>query len=274
MQDLAEPVGQPNYIPVAIKRARYPEIFETYHDPSELAPSPRPPDHVQAALEDVFGSVALGKDPVVKLAMHPWFRRWGLFERVGGLGEGAWACFWLCDGEVVSGVLPNDLNFSDCRFEELRGCIGDFRVPDKSDFERIIQKSDKTRSAASREQALTANTQEAERDGTRMWQDKTRDLLDYNFLAITAAANREYGSGWKPWSVPTVEPHKNPERWVEFKRNGYTTKVKRGSLAHESMQAEHEQSLRATERELESERLRRLARAAVYGGAKAGTKTL
>ena len=60
-----------------VRKVRWPELSRIGYDPDALNPSPPVPVGCESLMEDVFGDYA--KSGRLKLAMHPWFRRWGIF---------------------------------------------------------------------------------------------------------------------------------------------------------------------------------------------------
>jgi len=154
-------------------------------DPDSITSSIKAPDHVQSAFEDLIGG-----EPEFKLRLHPWFRRWAAFEKVEGAGEGAYACFSVFMSEGMENALPADLDNSDGRYENMRGLMGQYRLPTKRDFEILRRDADVQRlgvDAVVRQ--LEKPEEEQEREEERVLEDQEWDVLDYNYLAINAAAN-------------------------------------------------------------------------------------
>ena len=120
------------------KQIRFPEIFRLRFDPDGLAKSPPLPVGVESVAKEVFGELYPKR---VKLALHPWFRRWCLFEHVDGTVNtpGGWACFQVFSkrGTQKDDYLPPDLQFDDHRADDLRGRVGDYAPPDRQSLEWV-----------------------------------------------------------------------------------------------------------------------------------------
>jgi hypothetical protein len=166
------------------KRYHWNEIYG-YFDPDSIKSPEKAPAHVQAAFDEL-----IGKEPQFKLRLHPWFRRWACFQKMPGGGEGAYSCFSVFFGDPEEGWLPPDLDLDDHRYENLRGLMGCYRLPTKKDFEVIKRDADIQRlGVAGVAERLDAPEQAEEKEAERVLADKEWDVLDYNYLAINAAAN-------------------------------------------------------------------------------------
>ena len=101
----------------------------------------RPPDHVQSAFEDVFGRDRLTEngEERLKLFFHPVLKRWCMLERHYDplAGENFWQVISRFQEEVPhDNYLPDDLKEN--KFvQQMEGLIGDYRLPNKRDFEEI-----------------------------------------------------------------------------------------------------------------------------------------
>lgn len=163
------------------KRYLWNEIYG-YFDPDSIASPIRAPDHVQCAFEELIGG-----EPDFKLRLHPWFKRWACFEKTG---DGTYSCFSVFMTEPKEGALPVDLDNSDKRYENLRGLMGQFRLPTKRDFEILRRDADVQRLGVDAVvHQLEKPEDEQEREKERLIADEEWDILDYNYLAINAAAN-------------------------------------------------------------------------------------
>lgn len=163
------------------KRYQWNEIYG-YFDPDSITSPMRAPEQVQSAFEDLIGG-----EPDFKLRLHPWFKRWACFEKTG---DGTYSCFSVFMTESKEGALPSDLDNSDKRYENLRGLMGQYRLPTKRDFEILRRDADIQRlgvDAVVRQ--LEKPEEEQEREEERVLEDQEWDILDYNYLAINAAAN-------------------------------------------------------------------------------------
>lgn len=228
-----------------VERIRFSEIYGCF-DPDDLRNDEKPPPEVLSALEDVLGDAVRGKEPRVKLRLHPWFRRWSLFERAGNpeMGDRAWRCFWVCGvGEGQEGYLPSDLHTSDHRYYELAhgpGCIGPYRMPDKSDFEMVWRTANRRREGQHKAQVKEHLRKNAEKEKANksIWEQKTADALSYYDLDLMTHAARIFGSGQKPYSCSDVDPYENLKlcspRYETEQRNGFVILRKKGDDAHEA----------------------------------------
>jgi len=132
-------------LPYSVKKLRWPEIFEMRFDPEKIMMSPPLPVGVETVFKDVFPNETRGDKPILKIALHPWFKRWCLWEYVpasetdcGMIPEGwAFTQMFYKRGTMKPGYLPADLNYEDKRCEELRGEIGDYCPPDRDWLEWV-----------------------------------------------------------------------------------------------------------------------------------------
>ena len=126
-------------MPYQTKKIRWPEIFELRFDPEKIMMSPPLAVGVETVFKEVFPDETRGDKPVLKIALHPWFKRWCLWEHVpaeetdaGRFPEGwAFVQMFYKRGSIKPGYLPDDLNYEDKRCEDLRGQIGDYAPPDR-----------------------------------------------------------------------------------------------------------------------------------------------
>lgn len=223
----------------AMRIRSFPEIFRDYYDPDILAPSPGPPPEVRAAFEDVFPEES--KSGKLKIAMHPFMRRWALWERARvpdeGTTENSFVCISLFMEKPVEGEIPADLRTTDKRFLHLRGCIGEFRLPNRGDFE-IIKRFDRQRSTA--EQMIGEHMEEVlekRRTEARFHEAYSHDMHGYIFNAIHRKANQDAGSGWNPISHPERVFKQDVERYTREQRKGFVIIHKRSA---EDVRAEQE----------------------------------
>lgn len=195
-----------------VHRIRWPEVYGHF-DPDALRSDESPPPEVQSQLEDVFGDLVRGKTPQVKLRLHPWFRRWALFERDG---VGDWHCFWVCGaGEGEIGHLPADLYTPDKRYIDLAhgpAVMGSFRVPNKEDFAGVWAfrgkrwDSKDEQSTAERMEAHLGWREKAVREHQSQMEQREADAMDYYGLDLYAMANQQRGSGQRPYSTSDSGP--------------------------------------------------------------------
>mgnify|MGYP001187088277 CR=1 FL=1 len=215
-QDLADqtdPTRRGTGMKPSKKRYQWNEIYGMF-DPDSISASQKAPDHVQSAFEELIGG-----EPDYKLRLHPWFKRWAAFERVRGAGEGAYACFSVFMGAGEEGYLPADLDNSDGRYENMRGRMGDYRLPSAEDFKVLRKDADVERLGVDQVVArLEKPENEQEREKERVLQDREWDVLDYNYLKINAAAN-----GGK---LQMVAPNRDLSEIIAKKEDEWYTETK------------------------------------------------
>jgi hypothetical protein len=184
LADQADPTRRGGGMKPSKKRYQWNEIYGMF-DPDSISSSIKAPDHVRAAFEELIGG-----EPEFKLRLHPWFKRWAAFEKVKGAGEGAYSCFSVFMTEGREGALPVDLDNSDGRYENMRGLMGQYRLPSRRDFEVLRNDADTQRLGVDGVIArLEKPEDEQAREKERVLQDKEWDVIDYNYLAVNAAAN-------------------------------------------------------------------------------------
>lgn len=208
--------GQAQYV----RRSAHWEFYK-HVDPDTLRHSERPPPEVEAAMKDILGDRC--KD--LKLVIHPLLKRWTLFERIRDPKSGQTACWGIVtifQEEPREGYLPQDLRGSKW-LAHLTGQIGDFRLPNRRDFE-IIDKADVVRYGYKAvDEMLEAPLAEEARDKERAFNDKLEDVLDYNFWLAMRDAQAHYS---QPWSTRPIEAKTNPARWRQEQRNGYKLRTR------------------------------------------------
>lgn len=179
----------------ARKRFLFPEIFRLRFDPDEVAKSPPLPVGVESVAKEVFGEM-YGKK--VKLSLHPWFKRWCLFEKLEATKTlpAGWACFQVFSkrGTQQEGYLPADLAFDDHRADDLRGRVGDYTPPDRQSLEWVSGKCDTHKNTAD-EILATVQLQEkdAKRDRESEHESMLHDFHSYYFNYFRDTANIEEG---------------------------------------------------------------------------------
>lgn len=224
-----------------VKEYRYEEIYGRF-DPDGLARS-TPSLEDQSALQDVFGEDARGKNPRVKLRLHPWFRRWALFERVSDPADGGekWACFWVCgDREGRPGWLPPDLDTYDKRHETLRSEMGAYRTPTKKDFLLVKKYADRRLLPSAKERALQAmdEVNTAAREDKKLWADKEHGALEYYGQDFVNQMNEKWGACQHPWTTSDTnrfeDLKRHSERYETQDMGGYYYRRRLGSEEDEA----------------------------------------
>lgn len=236
------------------RRERRPELHRRYFPEDMIrmaqAGQPPPPEFDVWLREIIEPGVVESLRGHFAVAIDPAYRRWTLYQRVATKNDGTWfARLCVFATEAKPGYLPPDLS-GDERFGHLRGAIGDFKVPDRRDFEMVRARWDR-RSVKGREVSirqgasainnrLSAESADAYDARQREMDDRVRDMLDYNFRHIWRAAN----GGMKLWSNATIVPHMNPDKHYIEQREGYLVRAKQGTRIADRLKAE------AKEREL------------------------
>tara|TARA_Y100000310_G_C20613356_1_gene779215 strand:- start:160 stop:1143 length:984 start_codon:yes stop_codon:yes gene_type:complete len=196
-------------MPYVTKVTRFPELFYFVYDPDQLAPSPAPPAEVQASFEDVFGSSRKFREGKLKVALHPWFRRWCLFEKYDDpqYGEANWRLIQLFHDfdSKKDGYLPNDLKSEDGRYDNLAGDMGDYMLPHREWFGWIRDNCELARfddeGWGMNEDAVATNVtksliearEKGQAEAMRVQSDFLEDFHDYNFNFFRDVANIEEG---------------------------------------------------------------------------------
>lgn len=205
---LTDPSAE-KYVRMSSRRRRelFPEIYGWF-DPNQIAAQIEAPSEVMVAFREVFQDWANPKlfDPTrpgwVKLVMHPHFKRWTIFEWCAlphipgqpnrGMG---WRPLYIACGPIGHGELPNDLKTTDGRYDELRGNVGPYHLPNKEDFWMVRYVGDKSiNTEITTTLKSVEDSDKAEKENERIRADRTRDLLDYYFNLAARDANREWGS--------------------------------------------------------------------------------
>lgn len=249
-------------------RDLYPEVFRHGYSPEFLDEGPRPPDHVLAALADIFHEEVLAGS--VRLALHPWMRRWCLWQRIRDPEHGEyWRPFQVfmrhpdggretpcCPATLGEDYLPPDLA-QDERFWAYRGQIGDYCEPDREWIEWAERHCRRARydtdgwgeNVRAIAQNLTAQLEawqaavKAERE--RKIRDEDRDKVEYNARFLLNVAQIEEGSisndaTVNQTSLDELRARRDANEMVTVARAGFTIKAKRGTRFAEALLAERE----------------------------------
>lgn len=226
--------GSPG-LPYKTHRTRYSELFLDYL-PVDLVRTLARAQPASAEMESwvrdvIEPGVAENMRGRFILFIDPAYQRWTLGQIVNTKrnGQGVARCAVFAH-EARPNYLPADLD--DERFRHLRGRIGDFKVPDRRDFEEMREKWDR-RIAKGEETGIRAGaTNIAKRigrekrdeynDKNRVMNDQVRDMLEYNFRHVWQAAN----NGTKQWSNETITPQRNPRKWRIEQKQGYALKTR------------------------------------------------
>ena len=225
------------------KQFLYPEIFRLRFDPDSIAKSPPLPVGVECVFEDVFGELA--KNGKLKVALHPWFKRWCLFEFVFDpqLGEPGWHCAQIFHDfdTQKEGYLPADLDYADKRAEELRGRLGDYAPPNRRTLEWVKKNCDTHRvSFDEMYKFVLSRREDARRESECEDEAFLHDFHSYHFNHIRDMANIEEGCASKSMQCNQTShdeldqrKHEREQSYI-VERNGVKHRVRPGSR-HEQM---------------------------------------
>jgi len=183
----------------AKKRFLYPEIFRLRFDPDSIAKSPPLPVGVESVAKEVFGEMYPG---TVKLALHPWFKRWCLWEKVEGTktAPAGWVCFQMFSKRDTQkdDYLPADLRFEDHRADDLRGRVGDYAPPDRQSLEWVKGHCDHhRRSVEEVMQTIQSRQTDKSRANASEHESMLHDFHSYYFNYFRDLANVEEGCASK-----------------------------------------------------------------------------
>lgn len=230
----------------SIRRDTNPQVWARV-DP-EILPGARPaPEHVTAALEQVFGidRCYVDGDPQLgvklKVVYHPWYQRLCLVEYAKEPGKPEyWGVVSIFMHEPVPGVLASD--FRDNPYKQhWRGQklgatgtvlgIGEYREPTHEDF-RLIEQTDRVRyGVAAVDEFFEQPIAEQERDKERAMHDVECELVDYETRHHINMANRRAGAGQNMMVTWTDDMHHtsiafrdDPAKYRIREADGYRTR--------------------------------------------------
>lgn len=210
-----------------------------YVDPDILASCEPAPIGIEADMREILRDHMIDDDGQVriKLRMHPHLKRWCMYERVKKSGQVYWKVFSIFM-EEPNGQLPRDYEALEPTsrkwYAHFAGFIGEFRLPNRTDFQEIKRFDMRFHTTAEVEALLDSREalETAETDAS--WDDWQQDFLSYYFRQAMQDANQAAGSGWKPWSQATIAVGESEERWtrtwvVTTEKDGYWLKTKKTS---------------------------------------------
>ncbi len=216
----------------------YPEVFRLRFDPDAIAKSPPLPVGVKCVFEDVFGELA--KNGTLKIALHPWFKRWCLFEFVPNpkMGLAGWHCIQIFHDfdSQKEGYLPEDINFEDKRAEELRGQVGDYIPPNRQSIEFVKARCDTHRLTPDEIfNFVVSRRTDAKKENARVEGDFLHDFHSYYYNHIRDVANIEEGCASRSMQCNQTSLEELDKRKWERERShivefeGVKHRVKKGS---------------------------------------------
>lgn len=281
-------------MPYQIKKLRWPEIFEMRFDPEKIMMSPPLPVGVESVFKEVFPEYTQGDNPTLKIALHPWFKRWCLWEFVpaqetdaGRIPEG-WAFVQMFQkrGTVKPGYLPEDLNYEDKRCEELRGQIGDYAPPDREWLEWTKGHCSFEKMPVEKMlEFLISEQEDQKRDTESEHESLLHDFHSYYWNYFRDLANIEEGSASKSMqcnqtSLDEIDQRvRDKQRTIEHKGVKYV--VRPGSRWEQKIMDEIEADKKAfwkhvdkVEAQKDRELMNRRARKTALGIAKTPSRTM
>ncbi len=199
------------------RRLRFKEWMNAGVTQDVIDNSPEAPDHVKSALKEVFGD----RCAKLKLAIHPLFKRWALWERCQHEGRVYFVPISVFFEPTKPGYLPSDLKGR--HLDHLEGQIGDWRMPHKQDFV-IIERFDVKKYGADAINKMLSEEEQARLAATQKDFDNDVEAFHLdNFWLAMRDAQDHYS---QPWSTREVEVKKDPFYWKITKKNGYTIREK------------------------------------------------
>jgi hypothetical protein len=190
-----------------VKRSRFPELYR-FIDPDDLTQVTSLPPGMREQAEDIFGDwirwerdgAVRPPDPTkfgwLKLRIHPWYKRWVMFEwcpeHTDGGQVGWWPTF-VFQEEPIVGVVPQDLD--DPKFDNLRGKLGAFKVPTKEDFESFYLAANRSlyKTSVAQLNAIEAPELKRKMEKEQQMRDYEQDLSEYHSDERCREANRFFG---------------------------------------------------------------------------------
>ncbi len=190
-------------------KVRFSEIHG-FFDPDALTHCTKPPPEMMAHAIDVFGEKISwdkldggevpdrGRIGWLKLRLHPWMQRWCLFQWCPDYRDGTmcWRPTYIAAKEAKDGVLPVDLDYTDGRFDDLRGKLGEYHAPNKQDFADYARVADREKydSLYEHSRALMEDRHKAQQEMNRQFDDYERDQVEYYALLGHRDLNRALGA--------------------------------------------------------------------------------
>lgn len=139
-----------------------------------------------------------------------------------------WRPVYIAAQPAIDGVLPEDLNHSDGRFDDLRGKLGEFYVPTKEDFVDFLNLAshEVNETAAKEVRKHTDKMDKEQREKERIQEDYTRAFNDYYAALACRDINRKFGTmqglPFLPQtSLETIDKESQERRYHVEERNGY-----------------------------------------------------
>lgn len=223
-------------LPANVRKATQPLAHQMMFcgvDPDVFGGMPEPPDHIKQQFSAVFGTrEVVSNVRRLKLRMHPILKRWCLWElgRFNDNTQDAWWCIWVCSENAPhADFIPSDYKEHPA-LQHFAGLIGEYRMPEMSDFE-MLDRFDRVKYTATeienfqieQENAIT-NAKESE------FESFTHDFVSYYAHLAFDEANQRAGSMQKTWMTMEDLSERfrcNPEFYIIEQKDGYKVRRKR-----------------------------------------------
>ncbi len=192
------------------KKLLFPEIFRPF-DPDDLVGFTDLPVGMREQAEEIFGDWikwdrlggARPPDPTkegwLKLRPHPWHGCWTMFQWAPEFRDTpmGWVPTFVFMESPIDGQLPTHLlhDNSDGRFDNLKGKIGERKLPNKVDFEQFYKVSNRSLFDTAWDQTMAdmSDQEKAAADKENAMRDYELDLCQYYADERCREANRFYG---------------------------------------------------------------------------------
>lgn len=287
-----------------VRKERNPWMFRPHGAlATHELPTTEPPVDVKAAFEQTFGNDA--KTGAVRLVLHPFFNRWTVVQKwrlrdtkSQMVVDEHWRIVWMAAFPAIEGELAVDYRGVPEK-EHLKGQVGAFRMPNRLDFEWIVQNVSHRRiremapnrcdteekanqwAATKINEILEEQEAELERDTKRQRHDFIRDHFSYYARLYVDVFGRMMGSGGtRTASYATTETKASKDstfecngvevpieaRFVKVQREGYSVRARKGTrLGDEIVQEKTERVLARADHLIADGLRRRRAQQAARG---------
>lgn len=202
-------------IPAYVRKRKHWEMYVGITD--DLMQMCQEPDSgIRSLMRDIFSPEQLS---VLTLRLHPLLKRWTLFQLVRkDNNQRLWQPVCIFHEKPQDGVLPQDLQRSDKLLHHLTGLMGEWRMPDRADFEFIERCDFQKYGWSAVEEFLNTFEESEEREKQRVFEDRMDDFLDYHFWIAMRDAQAHYS---QPWSTRVVNLKSDPGRYKIVDMGGW-----------------------------------------------------
>lgn len=210
-----------SYMHRVVRQKRHPELFIGLSDDLINMSSFRPTSEIQARFESVFSREQREN---LKIVLHPWFKRWTLFERTTHKGQPLWHPVCMFHDTPEEQKLPADLLEAwGNNAEHLRGKVGDFRNVSYQDLE-FVERCDIRKYGVDEVVRFIIQFDDAkETEAQKYMDDYLEDFMSYNFWLAMRDAQAHYS---QPWSTRSVTLKSDPAKYKIIQHDGWTEKVR------------------------------------------------